>query len=319
MGKSAQLSLHTWLPDAMEGPTPVSALIHAATMVTAGVFLIIRCSPLFEYAPSALSFIAFLGALTALFGATVGLVQNDVKKVVAYSTSSQLGYMIFACGLSNYSASFYHLINHAFFKAALFLASGALIHNFKNAQDMREMGQLGLKMPFTFFTMTIASLALAGLPFFSGSFSKDMILEVSYIQATSLSRLTFIFGILAAFCTAAYSIRLLYLVFLRDWTILSKEDKKYYSFSVYDVDNIVIIPLSILIFGSVFSGTFLKNIFELTQLDVFKHTIFISEQNFQPLSSSFIPSNIKWIPAATAFISIILTSLIYILRKKDTT
>lgn len=310
MGKSAQLTLHTWLPDAMEGPTPVSALIHAATMVTAGVFLIVRASPLFEYAPFALNIITLIGALTALFGATVGLVQNDVKKIVAYSTSSQLGYMIFACGLSNYSAGFYHLINHACFKAALFLASGALIHGFNNAQDIREMGGLAIRMPYTFFTMTIGSLALAGLPFFSGAYSKDLILEIAYLQATTLSRVAFIFGITAAFFTAAYSVRLIFSVFLRQPKI--SLDARVYdrldtfgsvinrkvtfpkiNYSIHDVDNIIIIPLVILTLGSLFSGTFLKEVFNYTQLNLFKQAIFILDNNLQPTIYSCVPSIIK--------------------------
>lgn len=300
----------------MEGPTPVSALIHAATMVTAGVFLIIRCSPLFEFAPTALTFITLVGAFTAFFGATVGLVQNDVKKVIAYSTSSQLGYMIFACGLSNYSSSFYHLINHGYFKAALFLASGALIHGFKNAQDMREMGNLAQKLPYTFFIMSIGSLALAGLPFLSGSFSKDLILEVAYLQATFLSRFAFILGILAAFCTAAYSTRLIFLVFICQskyneevLPTFHKEDKttnklKSLNFknntlvrtqrlTRHDADNIIIIPLTVLAFGSIFSGSFLQQIFTLKSLNFFKHSIFMLNKNFQPTLCEFLPPIIK--------------------------
>jgi NADH:ubiquinone oxidoreductase subunit 5 (subunit L)/multisubunit Na+/H+ antiporter MnhA subunit len=303
MGKSAQLGLHTWLPDAMEGPTPVSALIHAATMVTAGVFLIIRASAIFEYAPLALNFITLIGAFTAIFGATVGLVQNDVKKIIAYSTSSQLGYMVFACGLSNYSAGFYHLINHACFKAALFLASGALIHGFKNSQDIREMGGLANKMPYTFFTMVLGSLALAGLPFFSGAYSKDLILEIGYLQATVLSRVAFIFGITAAFFTAAYSVRLIFAVFLSKPKPCATGDtlfylgrytsKPYTKTPTHDVDNIVVIPLIILTLGSIFSGTFLKELFNYTQLILFKHTLFILDSNLQPVIYACIPSTIK--------------------------
>ena len=173
IGKSAQLGLHTWLPDAMEGPTPVSALIHAATMVTAGVFLIIRCSPLFEYTSNILLFITILGSLTAFFASTIGVVQNDIKKVIAYSTCSQLGYMVFSCGLSVYNISFFHLINHAFFKALLFLASGIIIHALNNEQDMRKMGGFLKLLPYSYSIMLIGSLALTGFPFLSGFYSKD--------------------------------------------------------------------------------------------------------------------------------------------------
>jgi NADH:ubiquinone oxidoreductase subunit 5 (subunit L)/multisubunit Na+/H+ antiporter MnhA subunit len=260
--------------------------------------LIIRLSPLFEYAPLALNIITLVGSITALFGATVGLVQNDVKKIVAYSTSSQLGYMIFACGLSNYSASFYHLINHACFKAALFLASGALIHGFNDAQDIREMGGLAYKMPYTFFTMVIGSLALAGLPFFSGAYSKDIILEISYLQATTLSRIAFIIGIMAAFFTAAYSVRLIFLVFLRQPKVNLVTNKSLFKVynknnPLHDIDNIIIIPLVILILGSVFSGTFLKEVFNYTQLVLFKQAIFILDSNLQPTIYSCVPSTIK--------------------------
>ena len=179
VGKSAQLGLHTWLPDAMEGPTPVSALIHAATMVTAGVFLLIRSSPLLEYAPGALVVVVIVGALTAFFAATVGLVQNDIKKVIAYSTCSQLGYMVFACGISNYSTSLFHLMNHAFFKALLFLSAGAVIHAMADEQDMRKLGGLLRQIPFTYSMMLIGSLSLMGFPFMTGYYSKDAILELA--------------------------------------------------------------------------------------------------------------------------------------------
>jgi len=184
MGKSAQIGLHTWLPDAMEGPTPVSALIHAATMVTAGVFLLIKCSFIFEYAPKILVWVTFIGALTAFFSATVGLIQNDIKKVIAYSTCSQLGYMIFACGLSYYHVAFFHLSNHAFFKALLFLSAGSIIHSLSNEQDMRKYGALHKLLPFTSIMLLIGSLSLMGFPFLTGYYSKDLILELSYANYT---------------------------------------------------------------------------------------------------------------------------------------
>ncbi|CAN0452779.1 unnamed protein product, partial [Ascophyllum nodosum] len=184
VGKSAQLGLHTWLPDAMEGPTPVSALIHAATMVTAGVFLLARCSPLLEYCPGALVIISLIGGMTAFFAATTALVQNDLKRVIAYSTCSQLGYMIFACGLSNYSVAIFHLANHAFFKALLFLGAGSVIHAIVgDEQDMRKMGRLRRLLPFTYAMMVVGSSALMGMPFLTGFYSKDVILEVGYACA----------------------------------------------------------------------------------------------------------------------------------------
>jgi len=184
VGKSAQLGLHTWLPDAMEGPTPVSALIHAATMVTAGVFMIARCSPLFEYAPTSLSVVTFIGGMTCFFAATTGLLQNDLKRVIAYSTCSQLGYMVFACGISNYNVGVFHLMNHAFFKALLFLSAGSVIHALADQQDMRKMGGVVQLLPFTYSMMLIGSLSLAGIPFLTGFYSKDVILETAFASYT---------------------------------------------------------------------------------------------------------------------------------------
>jgi len=216
MGKSAQLGLHTWLPDAMEGPTPVSALIHAATMVTAGVFLLARCSFLFEYSTIALNLVMIVGSLTAFFAATTGLFQNDMKKVIAYSTCSQLGYMIFACGLSSYEVGVFHLSNHAFFKALLFLGAGSVIHAVSDEQDMRKMGGLKNLLPFSYSIMLIGSLALIGFPFLTGFYSKDTILEIAYAKYTATGHFCYYLGTLAAFCTAFYSTRLLFLVFLSE-------------------------------------------------------------------------------------------------------
>jgi proton-translocating NADH-quinone oxidoreductase chain L len=214
MGKSAQIGLHTWLPDAMEGPTPVSALIHAATMVTAGVFLIARCSFLFEFSPFCLNLVTVIGASTAFFAATTGLFQNDIKKVIAYSTCSQLGYMIFACGLSGYDVGIFHLSNHAFFKALLFLGAGSIIHAVNDEQDMRYMGGLQRLMPFSYSIMVVGSLALIGFPFLSGFYSKDTILEIAYAKYTSLGHYAYVLGTLSAFLTSFYSTRLICLVFL---------------------------------------------------------------------------------------------------------
>jgi proton-translocating NADH-quinone oxidoreductase chain L len=216
MGKSAQLGLHTWLPDAMEGPTPVSALIHAATMVTAGVFLLARCSFLFEFSPIALNLIVFIGSATAFFASTTGLFQNDMKKVIAYSTCSQLGYMMFACGLSSYEVGVFHLSNHAFFKALLFLGAGSVIHAVADEQDMRKMGGLQKLLPFSYSIMLIGSLALMGFPFLTGFYSKDTILEVAYAKYTTWGHFSYYLGTFAAFFTAFYSVRLLFLVFLAE-------------------------------------------------------------------------------------------------------
>jgi NADH-ubiquinone oxidoreductase chain 5 len=214
VGKSAQLLLHTWLPDAMEGPTPVSALIHAATLVTAGVFLIARSSLIFEFAPFALIIVTVFGAMTCFFAATTGLLQNDLKKVIAYSTCSQLGYMVFACGVSNYSVGVFHLANHAFFKALLFLGAGCVIHAVSDEQDMRKMGGLRKIIPFTYIMMLIGSFSLSGFPFLTGFYSKDVILEVSFAGYTLFSHFSYWLGSFGAFFTAFYSMRLAYLTFL---------------------------------------------------------------------------------------------------------
>ena len=213
MGKSAQLGLHVWLPDAMEGPTPVSALIHAATMVTAGVFLMARMSPLMEYAPYALGFVCFMGASTALFAATIGCVQNDIKRVIAYSTCSQLGYMFIAAGVGAYQASVFHLLTHAFFKALLFLSAGSVIHAMSEEQDIRKMGGIWKKIPLTYTVMFIGSLALGGVYPFAGYYSKDAILEAAYAAHSSVGAYGFWCGLIAAGLTAFYSWRLLILTF----------------------------------------------------------------------------------------------------------
>jgi NADH-quinone oxidoreductase subunit L len=213
MGKSAQFLLHTWLPDAMEGPTPVSALIHAATMVTAGVFMVARLSPLFELAPTALAFVTFIGATTAFFAATVGLVQNDIKRVIAYSTCSQLGYMFVALGVGAYSVGIFHLFTHAFFKALLFLGAGSVIHAMHHEQDMRFYGGLRKHIPITFWMMTIGTLALTGFFFTAGYYSKDAILEAAFASGTSHGMFAFFVGALVAALTSFYSWRLVFLTF----------------------------------------------------------------------------------------------------------
>lgn len=248
MGKSAQLGLHTWLPDAMEGPTPVSALIHAATMVTAGVFMVARCSPLFEYAPDTLAFVAVIGASTAFFAATVGLAQNDIKRVIAYSTCSQLGYMFFALGVSAYPAAIFHLFTHAFFKALLFLGAGSVIHAVSGEQDMRNMGGLWKHIKITYVMMWIGSLALAGFPIFAGYYSKDMILEVAY-AAGGVGTYAYVLGMAAAILTAFYSWRLLFMTFhgapRADHHVMEH---------VHESPMVMLLPLFVLAFGAVFAG-----------------------------------------------------------------
>ena len=222
MGKSAQFLLHTWLPDAMEGPTPVSALIHAATMVTAGVFMVARLSPLFEQSPDALSVVTFVGATTAFFAATVGLVQNDIKRVIAYSTCSQLGYMFVGLGCGGYALGIFHLFTHAFFKALLFLGAGSVIHAMHHEQDMRNMGGLWNKIPVTFACMAVGTLALTGFPLTSGYFSKDAIIEGSFVagQHSASAMYGFVLLVAAAGLTSFYSWRLVFMTFFgpRRWS-----------------------------------------------------------------------------------------------------
>jgi NADH-ubiquinone oxidoreductase chain 5 len=213
MGKSAQIGLHTWLPDAMEGPTPVSALIHAATLVTAGIFLIIRLSPIFELTPAILNLILFIGGLTALFGATVAVAQDDIKKVIAYSTCSQLGYMAGICGESDFNLSLFHLINHAFFKALLFLGAGSIIHSLSGDQDLRKFGRLIKFIPYTYSTVLLGFLALSGFPFLSGFFSKDLIIETAFSAYSVESNFLFWVYSLSAALTAFYSFRVIYYTF----------------------------------------------------------------------------------------------------------
>ena len=214
MGKSAQFFLHTWLPDAMEGPTPVSALIHAATMVTAGVFLVVRCSPLYEFSETALSIITVIGMVTAIFAASVALVQNDIKKIIAYSTCSQLGYMFFAAGVGAYHVAIFHLFTHAFFKALLFLGAGSVIHALNDEQDITKMGGIWKKIPWTMSLMLIGTLALTGFPFLSGFYSKEAIIEFAFFKNTLLGNYAVSIGILTAFLTSIYSWRLFFITFL---------------------------------------------------------------------------------------------------------
>lgn len=310
MGKSAQIGLHVWLADAMEGPTPVSALIHAATMVTAGVFLVARCSPIFELSPIALAFVTIIGAATAIFAATIALTQNDIKKIIAYSTCSQLGYMFFACGISAYSAAIFHLATHAFFKALLFLGAGSVIHAMHHEQDITKMGGIYKKIPFTYAMMWIGSLALAGFPPFAGFFSKDIILEAAFASHAPFSNLAFYLGILAALLTAFYSWRLLFLVFHGN----TRADKKTFDHAHESPKN-MLIPLALLAVGAVFSGLFGVKALNIVAVDnnFFIDSIFLKPENMNLLEEAHhVPFIIKVAPLLVGVFAIALAYYLYL-------
>lgn len=273
VGKSAQLGLHTWLPDAMEGPTPVSALIHAATMVTAGVFLLARFSPVFEYAPDALAVVCVVGALTAFVAATIGMTQFDIKRVIAYSTMSQLGYMFFALGVSAYSAAMFHLVTHAFFKALLFLGAGSVIHAMSDEQDMRKMGGVAKLIPLTYIMMWIGSLALAGLPPFAGYYSKDLILESAWASGHWYGHFAYWVGIAAAVMTAFYSWRLLIMTFhgkpRADHHVMDH---------VHESPAVMTVPLVVLAVGALFSGAIFYGGFAGVPHKTTAHHVNVSEE-----------------------------------------
>ena len=256
MGKSAQILLHTWLPDAMEGPTPVSALIHAATMVTAGVFLVVRCSPIFEYSELALNVITIIGMSTAFFAATVALVQTDIKKIIAYSTCSQLGYMFFATGVGAYNVAMFHLFTHAFFKALLFLGSGSVIHAFKDEQDINNMGGVWKKLPYTYGLMIIGTLALTGFPFLSGFYSKDAIIEFAYLRGNTTGYYAAGIGIITAFLTSIYSWRLIFKTFHGEYN-----NKNIKIEETHESPLVMLIPLIFLSIGALFAGYIFKDLF----------------------------------------------------------
>ena len=306
MGKSAQLGLHTWLPDAMEGPTPVSALIHAATMVTAGVFLVIRCSPIFEYSSLALNIVAVIGGLTAFVSATIALTQHDIKKVIAYSTCSQLGYMFFACGLSNYYVGLFHLFNHAFFKALLFLSAGSVIHSMRDEQDMRRLGGVSQTMPITYICVLIGSLSLSGFPFLSGFYSKDVILETALGAYTVTGYFAFWLGSITAFLTAFYSFRLFYIGFMQ-----KTSSPKAIATGSHESGLAIIIPLTTLGFGSIFSGYYFRDLFIGLGSDVFSGSIFVKPESLFLLNAEFIPFFYKSIPLVFSLTGIFLSILLY--------
>ena len=306
IGKSAQLGLHTWLPDAMEGPTPVSALIHAATMVTAGVFLIARCSPIYEYTPSMLIIITVIGASTAFFAATVGLLQNDLKKVIAYSTCSQLGYMVFACGLSNYSVGVFHLVNHAFFKALLFLGAGSIIHAVADEQDMRKMGGLKNLIPFTYSMIVIGSLALTGFPFLAGFYSKDLILEVAYSKFTVSGHFSYYLGSFGAFFTAFYSTRLLYLTFLS-----KPNGYKSVICYAYDSSYYICITLGVLAIPSILIGFFIKDMLVGLGTDFWGTSVYTAPQNMNMFDAEFVAPFFKLLPLTLSLSGLIIAFSLY--------
>src|SRR4029079_12531439 len=248
MGKSAQIGLHTWLPDAMEGPTPVSALIHAATMVTAGVFMVARLSPLFDLAPTAQTFVTFIGGTTCFFAATIGLVQNDIKKIVAYSTCSQLGYMFTAMGVGAYSIGMFHLFTHAFFKALLFLGSGSVITAMDHEQDIRNMGGLWRRIPFTWVAMIVGTLALTGFPLTAGYFSKDAIIEAAFAGKNVFAPYAFLMTVIAAGLTAFYSWRLIFVTFH------GRPHDRHHHEAAHESPPVILIPLAFLAAGSVLAG-----------------------------------------------------------------
>ncbi len=308
MGKSAQLGLHTWLPDAMEGPTPVSALIHAATMVTAGVFMVCRLSPMFEYAPTALAVVCFVGASTAFFAATVGLVQNDIKRVIAYSTCSQLGYMFFAAGVSAYSAAMFHLITHAFFKALLFLGAGSVIHAMSDEQDMRKMGGLWKLIPVTYALMWIGNLALAGIPPFAGFFSKDVILEAAWAAHSGVGMYAFILGTVAALLTAFYSWRLLFLTFHG-----APRADHHTMEHVHESPQIMLAPLYVLAAGAIVAGFLLNGLFVGDGRAAFWGTsLFVLPEHDTVEGAHHVPVFIKLLPTIVGVLGIAGAYLAYI-------
>jgi NADH-quinone oxidoreductase subunit L len=290
MGKSAQFLLHTWLPDAMEGPTPVSALIHAATMVTAGVFMVARLSPLFELAPNAQAAVMLVGATTALFAATVGLVQNDIKRIIAYSTCSQLGYMFVAMGAGAYSVGMFHLFTHAFFKALLFLGAGSVIHAMHHEQDIRAMGGLKDKIPFTYITMVVGTLALTGFPLTAGYFSKDAIIESAFVAHNPFALYGFLCTVVAAGLTSFYSWRLIFKTFHGE-----PHDKKHYD-AAHESPYPMLIPLGVLAVGSILAGFPFKELFaghgihEFFRESLKNHPKIIDEMHHIPAMIAFLPT-----------------------------
>ena len=305
MGKSAQFLLHTWLPDAMEGPTPVSALIHAATMVTAGVFLVVRCSPIYEYSELALSVVTIIGMVTAIFAASVALVQTDIKKIIAYSTCSQLGYMFFAAGVGAYNVAMFHLFTHAFFKALLFLGSGSVIHSFKDEQNINLMGGVWKKLPYTYSLMIIGTLALTGFPLLSGFYSKDAIIEFAYLSENNVGTYAAYIGIFTAFLTSIYS-----------WRLIFKTFHGTYNNSEINIDSMhespptMLIPLIVLAIGAIFTGVLFKDLFIGKELS---YAFWNSSIKFlEPLSTDHPPNWFLFLTPSLVVISIPLSFYLFV-------
>ena len=307
MGKSAQLFLHTWLPDAMEGPTPVSALIHAATMVTAGVFLVVRCSPLFDLSVEASSFVTLVGASTAFFAATIGLVQNDIKRVIAYSTCSQLGYMFFAAGLGAYGAAMFHLFTHAFFKALLFLGAGSVIHSVHEEQDIRKMGGIYIFTPITHAMMVIGTISLMGFPFTSGFYSKDAIIEAAYLSDALFSNYAYFLGTLGVVMTSFYSWRLMFLTFNGKTRM---EEQKFRE--VHESPNVMLMPLFILAIGALSFGYIFKSYF-IGSSSVEFWNYAIAGHHYE---SHHVPFLIYYLPAMLGIVGFIIAWYMYLKNTK---
>jgi len=306
MGKSAQIFLHTWLPDAMEGPTPVSALIHAATMVTAGVFLVARCSPLFEYSQYALNLVAFVGATTAIFAASIAIVQTDIKRIIAYSTCSQLGYMFFAAGMGAYNVAIFHLFTHAFFKALLFLGAGSVIHAFHDEQNIEKMGGVWKKIPLTYALMLIGTLALTGFPLLAGFYSKDAIIESAYFSKSLFAGYAFVIGLTTAFITSIYSWRLIFKTFHGKYNNTMSFEK------VHESGLVMLIPLFMLAIGAIFSGYVFHGIFIGENTQFWGKAIFFLKQ-----TAHGHPPLWLLILIPTLVISAIPLSFILFLKRKD--
>ncbi len=309
MGKSAQLGFHNWLPDAMEGPTPVSALIHAATMVTAGIFLLIRCSYIFEFSLIALNFIAIIGALTAFFGSTVGLFFHDIKRVIAFSTCSQLGYMILACGLSRFNIAFFHLVTHAFFKALLFLTAGAVIHSMFDEQDIRKYGGALRYLPITYLSFLIGSLNLVGFPYLSGFYSKDILLELVFISYSTVSFFCYLLGLFSIFFTSAYSTRVIILIFFCKPNYNRQMVKNFFE-STENIKNSIIL----LSFFSIFSGYLLYDCFCGLSSNFFGISFFFNRNFNNHIDIEFLTFLIKSLPIFFTVSGCLFSYLAYILK-----
>ena len=311
MGKSAQFLLHTWLPDAMEGPTPVSALIHAATMVTAGVFMVARLSPLFELAPNAQTVVIFFGATTAFFAATVGLVQNDIKRIVAYSTCSQLGYMFVAMGVGAYSIGMFHLFTHAFFKALLFLGSGSVIHAMHHEQDIRHMGGLRKKIPFTYAMMLVGTLALTGFPFTAGYFSKDAIIEAAFVSKNPLAVYGFAATVIAALLTSFYSWRLVFKTFHG-----KPHDHHHYE-AAHESPLVMLVPLAALAVGSIAAGYPFKEYFAGHHVaEFFRDSLKFAPSNHILDAIHHVPLGIALLPTVMMAIGLAIAYWFYIVNPR---